>query len=82
MQLLEPGHTISSAADDELCITILNTFLMTAHSENTKAFRKVLFRPRVFIDVSKCDTSTTATRSTNVGTNLHRPCRSRKSRQS
>src|SRR5437762_9656519 len=33
---------------------------MTAHSENTKTFRKVLFRPRVFIDVAKCDTSTTA----------------------
>jgi L-lactate dehydrogenase (cytochrome) len=27
--------------------------------ENTKAFRQILFRPRVFVDVSKCDTSTT-----------------------
>ena len=35
--------------------------LMTklAHSENTKAFRKILFRPRVFIDIAQCDTSTT-----------------------
>ena len=33
---------------------------MTAHSENTKVFRRVLFRPRVFIDVAKCDTSTIA----------------------
>lgn len=49
----------SSAADDELCIIILHTFLMAARIENTKAFRKVLFRPRVFIDVAKCDTSTT-----------------------
>jgi L-lactate dehydrogenase (cytochrome) len=32
---------------------------LVAHSENTKAFRKVLFRPRVFIDIAQCDTSTT-----------------------
>ena len=33
--------------------------LTIAHAENTKAFQKILFRPRVFVDVSKCDTSTT-----------------------
>lgn len=32
---------------------------MIARVENAKAFRQILFRPRVFVDVSKCDTSTT-----------------------
>jgi L-lactate dehydrogenase (cytochrome) len=33
--------------------------IVTAHVENTKAFRKVLFRPRVFVDISECDQSCT-----------------------
>src|SRR5271154_2383222 len=35
------------------------TTLILAKYENTKAFRQILFRPRIFVDVSKCDTSTT-----------------------
>jgi L-lactate dehydrogenase (cytochrome) len=33
--------------------------LIVAHINNTKAFRKILFRPRVFINIAKCSTSTT-----------------------
>ena len=60
MQLLEHGHTTHQLQMTNFVLACSSTFLMTARSENTKAFRKVLFRPRVFIDVSKCDTSTTA----------------------
>jgi L-lactate dehydrogenase (cytochrome) len=32
---------------------------LVAHINNTKAFRKIIFRPRVFINIAKCSTSTT-----------------------